>query len=182
MTPADYVTLVRLLLAPVLWVLAALKLPVYLGIGLAIAGLTDVLDGPVARSTGRSSPYGAQMDSLADIVLMVSIVAWMAWLHPAFFQDNLVPLAVWAVIGVTSLVATWLRFGLIGNLHLYTAKAAGVVGYVFVVWLFVLGDYSRAFFAFAIGLAILGSGETLLVALTRDRVDEGTRSVLSPRR
>ncbi len=178
-TPADKLTLLRLAATPVLWVLAWLEMSVHLGVGLAVAGLTDVLDGPVARATGRSSPRGAQLDSLADLILMVSIVAWIAWLQPGFFRENLIPFAVWGVIGVASIVATWVRFGRVGNLHLYSAKAAGVVAYVFVVWLFVLGDYNRWLFAVAIGMATLAATETLLVALMRDRVDEGVKSLFT---
>jgi phosphatidylglycerophosphate synthase len=178
-TPADVLTLLRLVAVPVLWVLAALQLTVALGIGIALAGLTDVLDGPVARMTGRSSRVGSQLDSLADLILMTSIVAWIAWLHSDFLRANLLPLGAWAIIGTASLVATWLRFGRVGNLHLYSAKTAGVVGYIFVVWLFVLGSYSPAFFVVAVGLAILGATETLLVALTRDRADETIRTLFS---
>lgn len=181
-TPADALTLVRLGAVPILWVLAARGLPVHLGVGIALAGLTDVLDGPVARMTGRSSRVGSQLDSVADLVLMTSIVAWIAWLQPGFLRTNLIPLGAWAVLGTAALLATWLRFGRVGNLHLYSAKAAGVVGYVFVVWLFVLGDYSPAFFAVAIGLAMIGAAETTLVALTRERADETVASIFSRRR
>jgi cardiolipin synthase (CMP-forming) len=178
-TPADALTILRLVAVPVLWVLAALKLQMHLGIGIALAGITDVLDGPVARRTGRSSRFGSQLDSVADLVLMGSIVAWIAWLHPGFLRANLVPLAAWAVIGTSALLATWVRLGRVGNLHLYSAKAAGVVGYVFVVWLFVLGDYSPAFFAVAVGLAIVAATETLLVAVTRRDADEKLVSIFS---
>jgi CDP-diacylglycerol---glycerol-3-phosphate 3-phosphatidyltransferase len=181
-TPADGLTLARLVAVPILWGLAGSERPVALGIGIAIAGLTDVLDGPVARRTGSSSRIGSQLDSAADLLLMASIVAWIAWLRPDFLAANVVPLAVWGAIGTASLIATWVRFGRVGNLHLYSAKVAGVVGYVFVVWLFVLGDYSRTFFAIAVGLAILGATETLLIALTRERADESVVSILSRRR
>jgi phosphatidylglycerophosphate synthase len=177
-TPADTLTLVRLAALPALWALAYLELPVHLGIGVGLAGLTDVVDGPIARATGRSSRYGGQLDSFADILLMGSILLWMAWLHPSFFVENAAPLLVWAGIGVVSLLTTLARFGQLGNLHLYTAKAAGVVCYIFAVWLFVLGAYSPAFFRLAVGLAILGATETLLVAVTRDRVDRAVGSIL----
>jgi phosphatidylglycerophosphate synthase len=180
-TPADALTILRLLAIPVLWVLAYGGRSVELGIVLALAGLTDVLDGPVARRTGRSSRYGSQLDSLADILLMGSIVLWMAWLHPAFFRDNYLPLLAWVVLGVAALLVTLVRFGRVGNLHLYTAKVAGVVAYVFAVWLFVTGGYHPGFFRLAVGLAILGATETLLVALTRDQVDERVGSILSRR-
>lgn len=182
LTPADMLTLVRLVALPGLWALAYFELSTYLGIGLAVAGLTDVLDGPVARMTHRSSRYGSQLDSVADILLMGSIVIWMVMLYPGFFVDNAVPLLVWVTIGSASVVVTLIRFGRVGDLHLYSAKAAGVVGYVFAVWLFVLGDYNPILFVVAIGMAIIAATETLLVALTRDHVDEGIRSILSPRR
>ena len=33
-----------------------------------IAGLTDVLDGWLARKTGTASPFGARLDSIADLL------------------------------------------------------------------------------------------------------------------
>lgn len=178
LTPADRLTLLRLLSLPVLWVLAYMGESLYLGLGMAVAGLTDVLDGPVARMTGKSSRFGSQLDSVADILLMGSILLWMAWLHPAFFGDNAVPLLVWAVLGLGSVAATLVRFGRFGDLHLYSAKAAGVVCYLFAVWLFVTGGYHPYFFALAVGLAILAATETLVVALTRDEVTGRIGSIL----
>lgn len=180
-TPADGLTILRLVAIPVLWALAYLEMSVHLGVGLALAGLTDVLDGPVARRTGRSSRYGSQLDSMADILLMGSIVVWMAWLHPVFFRDNVVALVAWLGIGTVALVATMVRFGRLGNLHLYSAKTAGVVAYLFAVWLFITGGYHPAFFRVTVGLAILGATETLLVALTHDAVDETMGSLISRR-
>lgn len=178
LTAADGLTLSRLLALPALWALAFLGESRFLGFGLAVAGLTDVLDGPVARLTGRASAFGSQLDSAADILLMSSILAWMAWLHPQFFADNLVVLLVWAGVGVASLIATFVRYGRLGDLHLYSAKTAGVVCYLFAVWLFVFGRYHPLFFALAVGLAILGATETLLVALTRERLNRPIRSIL----
>lgn len=178
-TPADALTLLRLAAIPGLWVLAYLELHVYLGIGLALAGLTDVLDGLVARLTRRTSPYGSQLDSTADILLMGSIVVWIAWLEPAFFRNHAVPLGVWLLIGAASVLVTLVRFGRLGDLHLYSTKVAGVAGYIFVVWLFVLGDYSPWVFAVVVGLAIVASTETLLVAVTRERANERVGSIFS---
>lgn len=180
LTPADYLSLVRVALLPVLWALALLEMPVHLGVVLAIAGLTDVLDGPVARWTGRTSRFGAQLDSLGDILLMASIFWWFVLLRPAFFMEHRVPLVIWAVIGSAAVVVTLVRFGRVGNLHLYSSKAAGVLGHLFAVWIFVFGSYSEVFFAVIAGAAILASTETLLVALTRDQVSERTRSIFTP--
>ena len=178
LTPADHLTLLRLLALPVLWVLAAQEQSFYLGVGVALAGFTDILDGPVARLTGQSSRFGSQLDSVADILLMSSILLWIGWLHPDFFRDNAVPLLVWAAVGIAAVVATLVRFGRLGDLHLYSAKAAGVVSYLFAVWLFLTGGYSPLFFGIAAVLAILAAAETLLVALTRERLKGRIRSIL----
>ncbi len=178
LTPADYLTLLRLLSLPVLWAFALLGREVWLGIGLALAGLTDVLDGPVARLTRRSSRFGGQLDSAADILLMASVFWWFVLLAPEFFTDNALPLIAWAVIGITAVIATYVKFGRLGNLHLYSAKIAGVLGHLFAIWFFVSGGYAPLFFGVAVGMAIVASSETLLVALTRDEVSDRIGSIL----
>ncbi|HUG41520.1 MAG TPA: CDP-alcohol phosphatidyltransferase family protein [Longimicrobiales bacterium] len=178
-SPADHLTAFRLLALPVLWALAVTGRGVALGIGLALAGLTDVLDGPVARRTGRSTRFGSQLDSIADLLLMGSTVVWMALLQPGFFAENARALLVWVGIGAASVVVTWVRLGRFGDLHLYSAKAAGVVGYVFAVWLFILADYSPAFWTVTIGLAILAASETLLAALLRRPDEPWTGTILT---
>lgn len=176
---ADHLTAARLLALPVLWALALTNRAVALGIGLALAGTTDVLDGPVARRTGRSTRFGSQLDSIADMLLMGSTVVWMALLRPGFFSDNAAALLVWLGIGLAALLVTWLRLGRLGDLHLYSAKAAGVVGHVFAVWLFVFDDYSPIFWAVTIGLAMLAATETLIAGALRRPGDTWRGTVLS---
>ncbi|HSH45997.1 MAG TPA: CDP-alcohol phosphatidyltransferase family protein, partial [Longimicrobiales bacterium] len=162
---------------PILWGFALVEEPVALGIGLAIAGTTDTLDGPVARMTGRSSRFGSQLDSVADILIIGSAVAWMAMLRPEFFRAEAASLLIWLGIGLAGLAVTLVRFGRLGDLHLYSAKTAGVVGHIFAIWLFIFGDYHPAFWAVTIGLALVAATETLLMALLRRPDEEWTGSV-----
>jgi cardiolipin synthase len=71
-TPANEVTLLRMLLIP-----AFVLLVIYgeLGIALlvfALAGVTDALDGLLARRSGEKSTVGAWLDPMADKLLLVS--------------------------------------------------------------------------------------------------------------
>lgn len=177
-TPADGLTAVRLLALPVLWGFALTEQPVALGIGLGIAGTTDTLDGPIARRTGRSSRFGSQMDSVADMLVIGSAVAWMVMLRPGFFAAEATLLLIWLGIGIAGLSVTLIRFGRLGDLHLYSAKTAGVVGHVFAIWLFVFGDYHPAFWAVTIGLALVAATETLLMAVLRRPGEKWRGSVL----
>ncbi|MGC9181402.1 CDP-alcohol phosphatidyltransferase family protein [Thermogladius sp.] len=53
------------------------EIPTYTAL-LALSGLMDMLDGPVARATGRATPLGAFLDSfidrVSDVFLIVSFV------------------------------------------------------------------------------------------------------------
>jgi cardiolipin synthase (CMP-forming) len=71
-TAANQITLLRMLLVPAFVVLVVYS---YLGWALivfAIAGLTDMFDGLIARRSGQQSSLGAWLDPMADKLLAVS--------------------------------------------------------------------------------------------------------------
>ena len=63
----------------------------------AAAGLSDMLDGPIARRTRTASDFGARLDTLADTVFAV---ACMIRLLPV--QD--IPAWLWLWIGAIALI------------------------------------------------------------------------------
>ena len=65
---ANLITSCRILLSLLLLFFPALS-PGFYGLYLA-AGLSDMLDGFVARRTNRTSPLGAKLDSIADLVFL----------------------------------------------------------------------------------------------------------------
>ena len=176
-TLPDFITLSRLVLTPVLWVLALLGERPILGVLVAVAGFTDILDGFLARRTGRTSRWGSQLDSVADMVLVASITIWLVMLRPDFFRDHGDVLLAWVALSLLTLLVGWVRFRRVTNLHLYSAKAAGFVGYLFVIYLLMFDGPPAPFFWVAIALAFAGSAETLLIMLTRRVVDERLGSI-----
>lgn len=173
----DLLTALRLIAAPILWVFALLRLRYALAIGLAIAGLTDVLDGFFARRMHHTTRTGSQLDSIADMTLFISIVIWLLMLRPDLFRDYGEVLIAWSVLGIITLLVGWIRFRRIGNLHLYTAKAAGVIGYFFALYMIMFDGPAAPFFWLAIGAAFVATTESLLVLLLRSRVDESAGSL-----
>jgi cardiolipin synthase len=72
LTLANQLTLLRMLLIPLFVILVVYG---YLGWALiifAIAGLTDALDGVIARRSGQHSTLGAWLDPMADKLLALS--------------------------------------------------------------------------------------------------------------
>ena len=62
-----------------------------------IAGLTDILDGFLARRWGVESKFGARLDSLADFVFVLAVgYKLFPWLK--------LPTALWILIGIIALV------------------------------------------------------------------------------
>jgi phosphatidylglycerophosphate synthase len=177
----DALTWSRLAAVPVLWALALLRLPTAVGVGTALAGLTDVLDGMLARRMRVASRRGGALDSAADLVLGASLVAWLGMLAPDFVREQRTPLLLWAAFGVLVLAAGWLRFGQVGNLHLYSAKVAGVAAYLFGVSLLVTGRYLPAAFAVVMVLLWAAALESLLVILLRRGVRDHGGSVFARR-
>ena len=73
----NFLTAIRILLLPILWVIALLGYPVALGWVLLVAFFTDAVDGPLARLTGHVTQFGSKFDSIADALLGVSSAIWL---------------------------------------------------------------------------------------------------------
>lgn len=180
----DALTHARLLALPVLWALALLGMPAALAVAAAVAAFTDVLDGFLARRLGVASKKGGALDSMADHLLSISLVTWLFMLRPEFFREEWPTLMSWAVFALGVLGVGWLRYRQPVNLHLYSAKAAVFACYCLALWILGTGTYSRLLFDASIGLAWVGSTESLLMILLYPRPPEHHRGsiLLPPRR
>ena len=92
---ANLITSCRILLSLLLLFFPALS-PGFYGLYLA-AGLSDMLDGFVARRTNSASPLGAKLDSMADVVfLAVCLVKLLPVLA--------LPVWLWGWVGLIALL------------------------------------------------------------------------------
>jgi cardiolipin synthase len=72
LTAANQLTLLRIMLIPAFVILVVYKYLGYALIVFAVAGLTDALDGLIARRSGQKSTLGAWLDPMADKLLAMS--------------------------------------------------------------------------------------------------------------
>jgi cardiolipin synthase len=93
LTIANQITLLRMGLAPLLIVLVLGREMVWALVVFVIAGLTDLLDGLVARLGGQRTTLGAMLDPVADKILLTSCFVALTW-----GPDLLVPLPVWLTV------------------------------------------------------------------------------------
>jgi phosphatidylglycerophosphate synthase len=165
-------TLARFILIPVLWVLAFKGYTFYLGIGLIIAGLTDAFDGAAARRLNMVTKFGSQFDSIADHILGVSAIVWLLMLEPLVYQENKVLFLTAVILYPAGMLVGLIKFKRFANLHLYSGKLYGGLQIIFISHAFLFEGYSRWLFFLMVGVFIFSRLETLILLLSRDRVDE----------
>jgi cardiolipin synthase len=98
LTAANQLTLLRMLLIPAFVILVVYG---YLGQALlvfALAGLTDALDGLIARRSGQKTSLGAWLDPMADKLLLVSAFVVLTW--PGLGLANQLP--IWLTVLIIS--------------------------------------------------------------------------------
>jgi cardiolipin synthase len=179
---ADAITWLRLLLVPILWWFAFLGQGPIVGIGLLLAGFTDVLDGFLARRSGQESPAGATLDIVADTLLLLSAAVWIGLLHPEIARDNAGLVAGTLSIYIASVAVGWLKFRRLTNLHLYSSKAAGGLLYAFALITLISGRYDRVLLVVAAAALIVSCIESLVCQLLFSDVEATLGSVLLVRR
>ena len=96
-TVADFFTYLRMVCAVVLLFLTPLS-PVFLAV-YALSGISDGLDGFLARKLNQATPWGARLDSVADLLLYTTVLVRLI----PVLAENL-PIWFWYIIGFAVLL------------------------------------------------------------------------------
>ena len=88
----NLISILRILLVPVFWVVFWSPGPHHIALGMsifALAGLTDIIDGYIARKFGMVTELGKVLDPLADKLMVITAIF-------SLYQVKLLP--VWLLI------------------------------------------------------------------------------------
>lgn len=125
---ANYISIARIFLALTLTLAKPLSIA-FLAIYL-VCGISDVLDGYIARKTDTASKLGEKLDSFADLIMVVVL---MSVLYPII--NLTVRIIVWIVligiIRVVSMMVVFVKYKTFGILHTYGNKITGLVLFAF---------------------------------------------------
>lgn len=117
MTIPNILTIIRIILVPlylfVFYTVEKNKI-LYAGIIYILAGLTDVLDGRIARKYNMISKLGAALDPLADKLMTFAILI-------SFTSAKLIPLWVLLILGIKEILM------IIGGFFIYLFKEKRVL-------------------------------------------------------
>ena len=169
MSLADWVSALRLLLVAVMWPLAFSGLGQLVGFGVLLCGLTDFLDGRLARRVGEESRRGARLDAIADGALLVSVAVWLGVLHPSLVADNATLLTVTGGLYAASVASSLAVFGRAVDPRQVSAKIAGGLLYAFALFTLLSGVYEPVLLTVAAAGLAIASLESLMKALAERR-------------
>lgn len=168
----------RLVLSPAILLCAALDHLLLAVTLFVLCGLTDAIDGTIARALSTASANGARLDSLADAVLFTS-----ALLATALTTDLLHdPVVVFGIVLVGTLRAanlalTRLRFGTWDAMHTIGNKVTGFVVFGGILPVLMLGRSPRSLSVLLISVAFLSAVEELVLILRSSDYDPNTRGL-----
>lgn len=159
-TAANVITLLRII-GTIGLLFAGPMSPLFLGI-YTFTGLTDMLDGWVARHTGTASEFGARLDSIADLlfytVMLIKLLP-VLWI--------ILPQTVWYAVGAVlfvrmgSYLTAAIKYHCFASLHTYLNKLTSIAFFLLPYMLMTL--YRAKYSWFVCVLAFVASLEELTI-------------------
>ena len=126
------------------------------------SGISDALDGWIARKTGTVSEFGARLDSIADLLFYFVM---LIKLFPQLWK--MLPMAVWYAVGVIlilrliSYMVAAVKYRCFAALHTYLNKLTGFA--VFLIPYLIGTALFEEYCYFVCAVAVLAAVEELLI-------------------
>jgi phosphatidylglycerophosphate synthase len=163
LTLPNLLTCFRFVIAPVLLWLAwhGYKNPFL--VLLAVAFLSDALDGIAARLTGQVTQFGAMLDSWADVIiyLIIAISAW--WLWPSVVKRELIYVILIISSYLLPAIVGMLKFGSFTSYHTWMVKFAAAT-MALTLYILFLGGPAWPFRIASI-ICVLAAAEEIAITL-----------------
>lgn len=141
------------------------------------AGITDVLDGFIARKTGKTSEFGAKLDSISDLIFYFVM---LVRLFPVLLK--ILPGAIWFItagiilLRFSSYVVAAVKFRCFASLHTWLNKLTGLA--VFFLPYILLTKYTVAYSMAVCVLGFLASAEELFIHLFTNQYNTQKKSII----
>ncbi|MCL2530683.1 MAG: CDP-alcohol phosphatidyltransferase family protein [Oscillospiraceae bacterium] len=150
-----------------------------------LTGLTDVLDGQLARKHSRCTDFGAKLDGFADIFFMLSclvIVFGLQQLHRYIAIYVLVVLAMIVALKTFNVIFGRVKFRVWSTMHTKANKFTGLPFFFVVPVLVVTGAVTMWLNVILILLlltVLVASAEEALILLRSKEYDANTTSIFA---
>ena len=166
---ANIITLSRIILSIFLLFIEKNSL-IFLSI-YSICGLTDILDGYVARKTKTESQFGAKLDTFSDFVFF--IIAFIIFYN--VFLKYIKLIIIVFLIRQFSIIIIHKKYNEFAMLHTYLNKLAGIS--LFFIPFFLNFDNSNIIINIIGYICLLSSIEELMINIKSNSLDLNKKSI-----
>jgi len=161
----NVISLILLAAVPVLVWLATSQAQLPFAWLILAAGVTDALDGWVARRFGWTSALGALLDSSADVMLILVAVYGVWTMQRDVFIDEwpvfVAALSIWALVHAIALI----RYGRLASFHTQLTQLGILLFGLFILLLFFYGFVPWLFYFSAATCFVAGIESLILIAI-----------------
>ena len=176
-TVPDAITFIRIIGAAVLLFLkfnSLVFLTVY-----TVCGISDVIDGTVARATGTQSEGGARLDSIADLIFY-SVMLIKA--IPSLFGnvDNSVWIFACAVllVRISSYIVAAIKYRCFSSVHTYLNKLTGFAVFILPYLLYVTKNHTPVCLTVC-AIGITASAEEFAIHIVSSEYTQANKTLIS---
>lgn len=173
---ANIITAFRILISFMLLMMQPLTVAFFLIY--TLCGISDMLDGAIARKTANVSKTGAILDSVADMVFIaVALIVFIPVIPLA--TPVLYSIIVIALIRLTTLWVGFIKHRAFAGLHTYANKAAGLVLFCFPYLYRISGATGTVYGILAI--TGLSAFEELAITIISPSLNRDVKSIFTSR-
>ncbi|MCW8853778.1 MAG: CDP-alcohol phosphatidyltransferase family protein [Gammaproteobacteria bacterium] len=171
----NFVSLVRILLAPFMLFLAIQQEPAWFIVVLLLSEFTDVLDGFLARYLNQITDLGSHLDSWGDFCVysVLAVSAWLLW--PEIVIQEIVYVAVIIISFTLPVLIGFIKFRTITSYHTWSVKIAVAVTVISYILLFL--DISPWPFRLASLVCAYAALEEIAITLMIEHLHVDVRSL-----
>lgn len=171
----NLVSFIRVLLAPVLLILAIYHQPVWFVLVVIFSEFTDVLDGYLARRFNQITALGSHLDSWGDFLIysVLAISAWIMW--PDIVRREWIYFALIVVSFTLPVLLGLIKFGTLTSYHTWGVKLA--VAITVIAYLLLFMQWLDWPFRFAAMFCLLAAAEEMAITLVMAQPHEDVRTI-----
>lgn len=120
-------TALRVLLSPLIILLAIYDRHELIVIIFWLAILTDIFDGIIARHLKISTPFLRRADTIADRIFWIAAIICIRILCPGFFSEKIMLILIVLAIEISSHLVSYIKFGREASTHNLLSKFWGIL-------------------------------------------------------
>lgn len=130
-------------------------IPLYL-----FAGISDVLDGYIARRLKATSTLGARLDSIGDTFFFIILLLYLVNTFQAIIMVFLIPIIIITTIKFLNIIIGFIKFRKLTMLHTIANKLAGFL--IYCIPLFIWLNINKAIWA-VVAVSLFAAVQELII-------------------